>query len=543
MVSYFATEANPSRRLWKGYFTPFPASDSSPDFIAVTLSVPQAGSSLAAILSDDLSLNHPVWNTPQSLLILNGRDMTIRLANDVARENGAFVGLPITRLYPPPSAVIYDLLDEVRRTRQNASRLGMWRPKSLAGEIRLVRLMMSPVPRPDGSIDISCVVVNLSDVEMSKLGAVAGNVIADRARMQSVLEALPIGIEVLDTKSGASQRNLHYASMFGDGNALESERDIAYEDSGATIEAEDLPSAIATRTETTVTKNVHITRQDGSSLWTLMTSIPLRDQTGAVSGVVTTAVDVTSLRELQVQSLRQAEALFESNQELQHFAHVASHDLRQPLRAISGFMELLKLDYGDKVGERGLNYIEKAIGGTAKLQDVLDDLMTLYQVGVSKSRFERVSLTKPLKGALAQLDVEIRETKAKITADTLPTVMADEGQLLLLLQNLIENAMKFRGKDTPAVHISASKVENEWVVSVKDNGIGFDPKYATKIFDAFERLHTASEYAGTGIGLAICRKIVLNHGGRIWFESEPGKGSTFFFSLPEVGRSSRKGRS
>jgi len=241
-----------------------------------------------------------------------------------------------------------------------------------------------------------------------------------------------------------------------------------------------------------------------------------------------------------------------SNAELEQFAYVASHDLQEPLRMVSSYMQLLAQRYKGKLDSDADDFIGYAVDGATRMQTLINDLLTFSRVGTRGKPFEPTDCETVLEQVLTNLKMAIDESGALITHDALPTVMADESQQVQLFQNLIENAIKFRGDVVPRIHISAtrgsafvdsdSRPENmhreAWVFAVRDNGIGLEPEFFDRIFTIFQRLHSRDEYAGTGIGLAVCKKIVERHGGRIGVESEVGKGTTFFFSIPVRGSES-----
>lgn len=223
-----------------------------------------------------------------------------------------------------------------------------------------------------------------------------------------------------------------------------------------------------------------------------------------------------------------------SNAELERFAYVASHDLQEPLRMVSSYTQLLEKRYKDKLDANAHDFINYAVDGAKRMQNLINDLLTYSRVGTRGKLFEPTDCKAVFDAAIANLDAAIKENKAKVTYDPLPMVMSDEGQLVQLFQNLIGNAIKFHGKKPPRVHVSARPDGDKWVFSIKDNGIGIDPQYFERIFIIFQRLHSEG-YPGTGTGLAIAKRIVERHGGRIWIESAPDKGSTFHFTIPMKG--------
>jgi light-regulated signal transduction histidine kinase (bacteriophytochrome) len=251
-----------------------------------------------------------------------------------------------------------------------------------------------------------------------------------------------------------------------------------------------------------------------------------------VVATIAQGTDITERKQAE-ESLRQrTDELAESNAELEQFAYVASHDLQEPLRMVSSYVQLLKRRYQGKLDQDADEFIGYAADGALRMQGLINDLLAYSRVGTKGKRFEAVDLEAVLAEVLDNLSLAINEKGATITHDPLPTVRGDGRQLTQVFQNLIDNAIKFRREERPRVHISADVEGNEFVCSVRDNGIGIPPEYQGRLFLLFQRLHTRQEYPGTGLGLAICKRLIDRHGGRIWVESTPGEGSTFWFRIP-----------
>lgn len=226
------------------------------------------------------------------------------------------------------------------------------------------------------------------------------------------------------------------------------------------------------------------------------------------------------------------ESLEQSNRDLQQFAYVASHDLQEPLRMVSSYVKLLERRYKGRLDDDADEFVGFAVDGASRMQRMIRDLLSYSRVGTSGNPLSRTDSQEVLRQVVASLRLAIGESGARITQNALPVVDADPTQLSQLFQNLLANAIKFRGENKPKIHISAHREDRFWVFSVQDNGIGLEPEFADRIFTIFQRLHTREEYPGTGMGLAICKRIVEYHGGSIRVESEPDCGSTFYFTLP-----------
>jgi len=221
-----------------------------------------------------------------------------------------------------------------------------------------------------------------------------------------------------------------------------------------------------------------------------------------------------------------------SNTELEQFAYAASHDLQEPLRMVTSYVQLLQKRYKDNLDDDANDFINYAVGGATRMQKMIDGLLLYSRVQTRGKSFQPTDCSSVVRQAISNLKIHIDETHAIIESDALPTINADEMQLVRLFQNLIDNALKFHGPEVPRIQVSATKRANKWMFSVSDNGIGLDSKYKDRIFEIFQRLHGEEEYPGTGMGLSICKRIVERHGGQIWFDSDLGKGSIFYFTIP-----------
>lgn len=311
--------------------------------------------------------------------------------------------------------------------------------------------------------------------------------------------------------------------------------------------------------------------RDGQEIWVQTLKTPIKDKKGTITGLLGIFWEITERKRMEEALLkardeleerveerttelskantllkkeiaerkqaeeklkRYASELERSNQELQQFACVASHDLQEPLRMVASYTQLLAKRYKGKLDSDADEFIAYAVDGATRMQALINDLLTYSRVGTKGKDFKPIDCKTVLERTLDNLKKAVEESRAELTYEPLPTVMADDVQLGQLFQNLIGNAIKFRSEESPHIHISAERNEDKWIFSVGDNGIGIDPEFTERIFIIFQRLHKRRDYPGTGIGLAVCKKIVERHGGRIWVESKPEKGSTFYFTIP-----------
>ncbi len=280
-----------------------------------------------------------------------------------------------------------------------------------------------------------------------------------------------------------------------------------------------------------------IITRDGEERWISHACQPVFDGTGKWLGRRSSNRDITERKSMEYEIVQASEKLKQSNAELEQFAYVASHDLQEPLRMVASYVQLIERRYKGKLDSDADEFIGYAVDGANRMRGLIDDLLTYSRVARLGKPFEPTDIESTLEIALLNLKTSIAENKAMVTHDKLPMVMADGGQLVQLFQNLIGNGIKFHGDQAPHVHVSAQVRDTDYLFSVRDNGIGISPEYYDRLFKIFQRLHTREEYPGSGIGLAVCKRIVERHGGRIWIESQMGKGSTIYFTLSKRNRS------
>jgi PAS domain S-box-containing protein len=285
-------------------------------------------------------------------------------------------------------------------------------------------------------------------------------------------------------------------------------------------------------------ETVHLAR-DGRAIDVSLTVSEVLGESGENAGLAVIARDVSDHAEAARELARtraeleaRARELERSNAELAQFAYVVSHDLSEPLRAISGFLGLLERRHGDALDEEAARYVGRTVEAAERMRMLIDDLLAYSRAGRDLPEPEPVDCSEVLRRAVASLDSVIADAGAEIVAGRLPVVAGNRGQLEHVFQNLLSNAVKFRGEAPSTIEVRAARTAEGWQISVLDDGIGIDPRYAERIFLVFKRLHGRSAYPGTGIGLAISKRIVEAHGGRIWCEPRPEGGTTFHFTLP-----------
>lgn len=359
-----------------------------------------------------------------------------------------------------------------------------------------------------------------------------------KSLLQRILETLPVGVFISDPDGRLMIINDLGNQIWGGEKYLNSGEHPEYKgwrlDTNERIEKDDWPMTRAIqKKEISLNEYIRIESFDKKNKIILADTVPVIDEQGKMLAAVSVVQDVTERKELELKLTETLNELQKSNKDLEQFAYIASHDLQEPVRMVHSFTQLLARNYGDKFDARASEYLGFISEGAKRMQLLIHDLLEYSRVTTRSKVFQRVNCGAVMQAVINNLQVGIEESHANISYCNLPTIIADEMQMMQLFQNLVGNAIKFCHGKNPEVSVQAMEHEDEWVFSISDNGIGIDPKYAGKIFVIFQRLHERSKYPGTGIGLSLCKKIVERHHGRIWFESEPGNGTTFYFTIPK----------
>jgi signal transduction histidine kinase len=304
---------------------------------------------------------------------------------------------------------------------------------------------------------------------------------------------------------------------------------------GTVMSAEQVPLARALKYGEANSCEFIIRRGEHDDRFVLAKAKPITNALGKITAGIVVFLDVTEQKETTLKLVETMEHLKVSNRDLEQFAYIASHDLQEPLRMVANYMQLIERRYKDNLDQDAKDFIGFAVDGAVRMQQLIDSLLDYSRLQTRNKPFESVDLDKVLQRVLRDLEGRVLETGAKITSGRLPQIRGDGVQLGMVFQNLISNALKFKGAALPEIHVSAEEFSTHWKITVRDNGIGIAPEHQERIFKIFQRLHSRAEYSGTGIGLAVCRRVIETHGGETGVESEVEKGSVFWFTLPKKG--------
>ncbi|HZX32301.1 MAG TPA: ATP-binding protein [Rhodocyclaceae bacterium] len=426
-------------------------------------------------------------------------------------------------------------------------------------EVCEVRLVRADSGQPLCFTHMEAVVGEASQVFNAVVVDITAKVLADEAlrssqqNLEMAVHGADLGIWNWNMRSGELVASPRFRQLFG----IPAEEAMSYERFLEALypgDREAIGDAVRQALKSHEEYNVEcrIRWPDGSIHWIAAVGCGFYDEvSGDITGMSGIALDITERKALEeaMQRLNDDlehrvaertvalsdanEELVRSNQELHQFAYIAAHDLQTPLRSIAGFAQLLQKDFGGLLGAQGDAWINQIVLNVRRLHELIQDLLVYSRIDTPGTVFDQTDLRLVFDSVVAALDASIRETGAAITCGDLPVVVGSRIQLAQLLQNLIGNGIKYHGAEAPRVHVAAERSDKEWIISVRDNGIGIPEKHRERIFEIFRRLHSQEAYPGTGIGLAVCRRVVQRHGGRIWAESTPGQGSVFKFTLPD----------
>lgn len=352
------------------------------------------------------------------------------------------------------------------------------------------------------------------------------------APYRRLVERLPVGVFVATLEGEILEANSGFATILGLAEAEEVARS-SFPGLFSQPTAADAWRSRLAGSRAVDNLEAQLRRADGAEVWVRISSWIVEDAASGARHIQGVVEETEDFHRAQDELAKQSRALARSNNELEQFAYIVSHDMQQPLSLVSSYLEMLAEACAGQLEGEALSYLEKARAGAGRMQSMVDAVLGYARVESRGGNFKPVELEAVLREVENRLREEIAACEAEITHDPLPSVVADEAHMEQLLQNLLANALKFAGGKAPRVHLSAEEGEEEWLISVRDEGIGLDPSAAERIFVMFQRLHTEEEYPGTGIGLAICKRIVEWHGGRIWVESQPQHGATFWFTIPK----------
>ncbi|MFP4345980.1 MAG: PAS domain S-box protein [Anaerolineales bacterium] len=453
------------------------------------------------------------------------------LARTLGRPEEEILGKTFADLLPPQVAETF--MHRVDRLAETQAPLVVKDQLQIAGEKRVFQSLLFPLSQDESGVQTFGSIAS----DVTEREAMEGQLRESREHLSLAIEGAELATWDWNLQTGEMIRSPRWAEMQGYGyDDLEPtlsfwEQRIHPEDAPVVREA--LDAHLEDRTSL-YQAEYRLRTKVGAWKWILDTGkVLVRDEAGAPLRAVGIQQDITGHKEAEKQLARYAADLQRSNEELEQFAYLVSHDLQEPARIVASYLELLMRRYAGAFDEEVAAYIHQARESAERMQQMIRALLNLSRVGRREHDLAPTDVEAVLERTLRTLQRVQEETGGAVTRGPLPTVMADEAQLGQVFQNLIANALKFRRAGVPPrIHVSARREEETWVFAVADNGIGIDPRHAERIFEIFQRLHTWEEYPGTGIGLALARKIIARHGGRIWVESKPGEGATFYFTLP-----------
>lgn len=357
-----------------------------------------------------------------------------------------------------------------------------------------------------------------------------------------VLDAVPAAVWISHDNKGrwitGNKLSYEYLNIVQGSNAskflppIEGSKNLKLLKDGVELRKEEMPIKISSKGNEISNYEFDIAYTNNKVRHMMGNATPLFDENSNPRGSVSVFIDITEYKNAKIKTEKLLKELERSNRDLDQFAYIISHDLKEPLRMISSFTQLLEKRYKGSLDKDADEFIGFIVDGAFRMQQMLDSLLQYSRISTETKKYELVDMNEVVKESLKNLKIAVEESHADIHSDNLHEIYADRTQMIQLFQNLIANAIKFHGEETPRVHISSRIVGDKYFFLVKDNGIGIDPKYQERIFQVFQRLHTPDEYDGTGIGLSITKKILEHHNGSIWVKSEPNKGSTFYFSIP-----------
>ncbi|RQH00841.1 PAS domain S-box protein [Natrarchaeobius oligotrophus] len=358
-------------------------------------------------------------------------------------------------------------------------------------------------------------------------------------QLETLFRVLPIGVMVADAEGSLRKVNDAANEIWG-GTVYDADSIEEYErytgwwaDTGEPVTSEEWTMARVLDGESVVEPDVfEIETFDGERRIVMVHGMPIRNDRGEVVRGVVVQTDITERKEYE-------RKLKESNERLEQFAYAASHDLQEPLRMVTSYLSLIERKHGDTLDDDGEEFLEFAVDGAERMREMIDGLLAYSRIESQGEPFEPTDLDEVFEDVRADLRIRIESSDATITRDSLPRVHGDDGQLRQVFQNLLSNAIEYSGEKPPRIHVSAVREGSKWRISVRDEGVGIDSDDPDRVFEVFQRLHSREEIDGTGIGLALCKRIVERHDGEIWVDSEPGEGSTFAFTLPAVDATDR----